>query len=394
MTFVIYSAILAALLPAPPPRRTTQLPLQPSFTPSSKYWCGVCTTGTEKKKQFSEHLAGKRHAEMVSAAERSWSAWQTSRWHDEQVPREAVTAAFSMNEFLSGLPVRTRSQGGPRQRIGHAGTEGMIAPHLTVSALPAVKRAQLWRYLRDLMGDGHDSLPELVAAVDDRYLRVKEILESAEVYRLAHKAIWAAGYEQPSRAQSSQELLAIDTVYDVACGHGLVGLLLAYRFRALQVVSVDLVHRPAFDAWASALGLSEEPRVAFRERPFEEAIDERQAHERALVLCVHGCNEVNRLAVRCARRGGAGWLLVPCCLQVDAYLPASYSVRLSDEVRYALLCGAMASEYGAAVVWALDSRITGRGIVLGGGPPLEHDLEARVSTRPQFVCDSISIERK
>ena len=93
-------------------------------------------------------------------------------------------------------------------------------------------------------------------------------------------------------------------------------------------------------------------------------------------------------------RGGAGWLLVPCCLQVDAYLPASHSVRLSDEMRYALLCGAMASEYEATVVWALDSRITGRGIVLGGGPPLEHDLEARVSTRPQFVCDSISIERK
>jgi len=46
---MLFAIFAAGLLPPPPSRRTTQLPLQSTgaaFTPSSKYWCGVCTTGT------------------------------------------------------------------------------------------------------------------------------------------------------------------------------------------------------------------------------------------------------------------------------------------------------------------------------------------------------------
>jgi len=39
-------------------------------------------------------------------------------------------------------------------------------------------------------------------------------------------------------------------------------------------------------------------------------------------------------------------------------------MRLADDTRYAVLCGAMASIYGATRIGSIDSRITGRGIVL------------------------------
>ena len=52
------------------------------------------------------------------------------------------------------------------------------------------------------------------------------------------------------------------------------------------------------------------------------------------------------------------------------YVLARRSVRLPDDVRYAMLCGALAHEYGALFAWPIDPRITARGIVLGGGPPL------------------------
>ena len=94
------------------------------------------------------------------------------------------------------------------------------------------KRARLWRYLRDYSDD--PSLPERVGEVEPRFARVKELLESCEIAKLVEKAI----------ARGAQP---VTSVLDVACGHGLVGLLVAYLCpRQLRVVSVDRTRRPAF----------------------------------------------------------------------------------------------------------------------------------------------------
>jgi len=53
----------------------------------------------------------------------------------------------------------------------------------------------------------------------------------------------------------------IETVFDLACGHGLLGVMLAHRFQDLRVVCVDLERRPGFDSFVScfrdAAGLEE-----------------------------------------------------------------------------------------------------------------------------------------
>ena len=90
---------------------------------------------------------------------------------------------------------------------------------------------------------------------------------------------------------------------------------------------------------------------------------------RALVLCVHGCNEVNRQAIEMAQRADAAWLVLPCCLQVAEYVDAR--VKLPDDVRYSLLCGAMAAQFDAQLVESIDSRISARSIVIVGGGGVE-----------------------
>ena len=85
----------------------------------------------------------------------------------------------------------------------------------------------------------------------------------------------------------------------------------------------------------------------------------------SLVVCVHGCNEVSQKAVSLARRHGAGWLVVPCCMP-NSDAPLVESLKLSDEQRYALLCGALAHKYGADLTTMVDRRVTGRHLVLAG----------------------------
>ena len=56
-------------------------------------------------------------------------------------------------------------------------------------------------------------------------LRVKELFETIESFRLIEKQI--AGVNAAAKKSGSKR---IDTIYDLACGHGLLGVLLAYRF--------------------------------------------------------------------------------------------------------------------------------------------------------------------
>ena len=178
---------------------------------------------------------------------------------------------------------------------------------------------------------------------------------------------------------------ACDAVYDVACGHGLVGLLVAYRYPKINLVSIDRERRPAFKAWSTAMqsvksrtvGLDAPsqhalsqlmlPNVEFLEGDFQQLdLLDMLTSAPSLVLCVHGCNEVNRDAVELARKASVGWVAIPCCLRVELYLSVEH-FKLPDELRYAVLCGAMASCYQAKSVAVIDRRITNRAIVLTGG---------------------------
>ena len=286
-----------------------------------KYWCDVCSRGFDRRKQQAEHEAGKRHGAAVDAAEGYWHEYCASAWFeppeaddDEQQLRAVVTGAWSLDVFVEGLPRRSRSRGSssrPAKLLGGGSTDGIIDPHVTLSALSPLKRARLWRYLRDLI-PSRPALPEAVArleAAQPRFARVKELLESCEAFVHAERAADAAGAGDED---------ATRPILDLACGHGLVGALLAYRFPHRPVLAVDLAQRPAQAAWSHALGDGSAPLPNLR---FVQADVSSLAasmgegggavsgvaalDRRALVLCVHGCNEVNRQAIEMAQRADA-----------------------------------------------------------------------------------------
>ena len=93
--------------------------------------------------------------------------------------------------------------------------------------------------------------------------------------------------------------------------------------------------------------------------------------------------QVSPRAVELARSGRAAWLVVPCCLQLQSFMDG-VSLRLPDDIRYAVLCGAMASAHGATRIGSIDSRITGRGIVLSSLSSQEKPLDpARPVASPE-----------
>ena len=55
-------------------------------------------------------------------------------------------------------------------------------------------------------------------------------------------------------------------------------------------------------------------------------------------------------------------------MRTDACAPAGCTLQhCPDETRHALLCGALAERYAAALVTAIDRRITNRHVLICGG---------------------------
>lgn len=326
----------------------------------------------------------------------------------DRVARDA-SPPFAMRE-LASFPMRA----------------SCLATHATVNDLDEhTTRPRFFRYLEDAV----PGAPELadavrvVARVAGRWTRVKELVESVEAFRNA-LAFLAEAETRGART--------VRTVFDLACGHGLVGVLFAYAFPEREVRACDWTKRPAFeayarvfgalsrreaegarfdfDAWARDLGArrvatdagdatvssdARSPGAGARARSDADVaagllrvLDETLpgetlgnvrfargdlaalepfADERSFVLALHGCNESTRDALALARRAGALWCVMPCCVVKDLYMPECVVSNLDDATRYAFLCGALAHKYGASLVRAVDRRITNRPIMLFGG---------------------------
>jgi len=101
------------------------------------------------------------------------------------------------------------------------------------------------------MGMAHfKELATIISAVDlddAGHIRVKELFESIEAFKFIANFIISA---QRTRKLLSQPPL--ESVFEIACGHGLVGLLLAYRFPNLQIYMYDLLRRPSFTVYLRA----------------------------------------------------------------------------------------------------------------------------------------------
>ena len=309
-------------------------------------------------------MAGKRHADNVEKFASPESVWEefvagAPSWTTGCNATDV--AAVWRNEELSTLEFRYRST--------------CLHPTPVIGTLKSYTRARVWRYMRDVMGLSH--YPELAAIMaaadedDDGHVRVKELFESLESYKVLANFIVAA-----QRTGLQNGYPPIERVVEVACGHGLVGILLAYRFRGLQVHLYDIEKRPTFNAFlrafeAKGIKLYKDdekvlPNIQFYEEDMRNA---RPLVQNSIVVCLHGCNEVNELAIEMAMdEKASGWAVMPCCILKDQYLGEECNVHLSeDNARYNMLCGALAHKYGAQRIAAIDTRITNRPMIIAGG---------------------------
>lgn len=243
--------------------------------------------------------------------------------------------------------------------------------HTMVADLPESSQELLRAYLIERLPGSPEVCTALfhVAREKRENLRVKELIETVEACVHAGSAINAA----IDAARRDAARPAPTAVYDVACGHGLGAVLLAYRFAKLKVVAVDTFRRPCFDAFVAAFVEHCTPAaheaVVLENLEFVEGrADTLQMERHAFILCVHGCNELSPFAFERAMACRGGCAVMPCCIRGDRLRTSSAAKRwaVDDETRYALHVGWLAGKYAAAAVAPIPPEITNKNLVLLG----------------------------
>jgi SAM-dependent methyltransferase len=147
-----------------------------------------------------------------------------------------------------------------------------------------------------------------------KHLRVKELLESVECFRVIESYLMA-----------NLKRRGIQRVLDLCCGHGLLGLLIGYRFPHLQeVVCVDIAPSGAFADYKEALARVEGVPVGSGKLCRNVELVTADARDVAitpdtLCVCIHGCNDISKVVLTRAVAGGASYAVMPCCIVDGLY---------------------------------------------------------------------------
>lgn len=333
----------------------------PTKTKSVQKWrCEVCACGFDKLKNYNEHLQGKKHKAVMAQADDIWREYRNSgpTFYATTVTKEVVTAVWSLDAFMEGLQARSRSSFKRVMTSNDVTNSGGIDPNIHIEDLSPDKRAMFWRHLHSY------NVATMLSALPPKYARVKEILESLEVFHHIEMLL------RRSTAHG-QKVKRVETIYDVGCGHGLVGMLCAVAYPHITVRSIDIVPRESFQAQRSAFETSSGSaldNLQFMNGDLSVLEDNIDAHENSsnnnntLLLCVHGCKSLTHESIELALSNHWAWLSLPCCLQADNHMDAN--LKVDDDTRFSLLCGAIAAKYKADTISSIDRRITGRGIVI------------------------------
>lgn len=300
---------------------------------------------------------------------------------------KATRKKWSMSE-LDKLPMRAKC----------------LSTHTRFSDLDGPLRVRVLEYLSTAVS----AMPELAGVVlrmeksHPHFLRIKELVESIEAFNVIVAFL--------NSAESMGPKSVYDTFFDLACGHGLVGVMLAYAFPHRKVCSFDHARRSSFFAFAEAFAEMQNVRESWdssrdidwdceekfeafnrlvaelpheNEHVAEEGVEAALPNlnfflgdieaakalvtDKSFVIALHGCNEANKTSVEMAIHAKAVWCVMPCCIKANLYLAETVISKLSDDTRFAYLCGVMSHKYDAQMVRSIDSRITTRPIVLCGG---------------------------
>ena len=194
-----------------------------------------------------------------------------------------------------------------------------------------------------------------VVAEHPKSLRVKELFETMETFKQVEPVI--------SKLRRLEGDDGVDHIFDMACGHGLLGILLAHRFAECKVTCVDLVKRGTYANYVetfSSCGV-ELSNVVFLEADMSTAA----VPPRSFLACIHACNEANVACLSIAKKAKASYGCMPCCIREGLY--GITCRHLDDDVRHALLVGSCMKDCGAHIVRQIDRRITNRHLIFFGG---------------------------
>jgi hypothetical protein len=361
-------------------------------TNGHKYHCKQCAVGFKKLKNFQEHLIGKKHIRVES----EWASAKGDYISD--APTWSNNDNVVDDDGNDNIDVCTLWRESEISTFPHRFS--CIDPSVKISNLSPQLRARFWRYLRDSFGKHYPELAPILHHVYitfPQYLRVKELFESLESFRIvssiivmAQEAAKSAGSESKGSSSSSSKE-NIETIYDLACGHGLVGILLAYRFPTKKVVCVDLEERESFHAFKAAfneLGESYMGAIPLSNLEYRGAnllTVESELTESSFLVALHACNEANKDVVDMARGADAAWAVMPCCIRSKLYLGGAPVLDLDSESRYKVLCGAFAEANDAQMIRSISRNITARPILIAGGFPgefLNNDSRSSTSNTP------------
>lgn len=283
--------------------------------------CNICNLNFKRISEYERHINGKAHQSMVKrnsiTEEEIYSEFVSSapNWSSPEIQPKDLIDLWSYNELGT---------------LGFKYRENCLHPSPIIKNLTPLQKARMWRYIRDVMGVGYyTELSTVFAAIDNDefgHLRIKEVFESLESYKVIANFIIAA-----SKTSSAPK-----SIVELACGHGLVGCLLAYRFHNLSVHLYDLKKRPTFDAFIRAFeskGCKRPnadkvlPNIFFHEADLAESVP---YIKDSIIVCLHGCNEINSKAVELAIDfSSSGWIVMPCCIRKEQYLGEISSLSLS-----------------------------------------------------------------
>ena len=289
--------------------------------------CEVCALTFKNVPEYERHLAGKSHKLRLSSVPddlREEFRLSAPHWAENCNPDDVMTPW--KEEELSSLGFKYRST--------------CLHPGPKLSDLRGKQKARIWRYVRDAIGQGHyKELSTIIAHAETT--RVKELFESIESFKFVSNFIITA-----QRTLKESGCPPLVKICELACGHGLVGILLAYRFPHMQVSLYDIQRRPLFDSYLESWGKfghtldpnEKDPlcNLKFYEKDIKCAEGEGSIND-CVVVCLHGCNEVNEIAVDMTLRGtNSVWCAMPCCIAKDLYSTTTINVE-EDNMRYVFL---------------------------------------------------------
>eukprot|EP00936_MAST-01D_sp_MAST-1D-sp1_P001718 g1718.t1 len=127
----------------------------------------------------------------------------------------------------------------------------ILSPSTMVAALDEEQKALLCAYVayRNPHSPELMDIIEHIVRTEPTHLRLKELFESMEACRKIATFI----------VDLQKKGAGLTTIYDLASGHGLVGILLAYRFPRLSIICADRKRRAAFDTALAAFEACGEP---------------------------------------------------------------------------------------------------------------------------------------